>query len=378
MAGVVAVRRRPRQRPRRRHQLLRVLLHLPGGRAGVHRLRLRPAGPPRPAAGGRRQPRSSTSRASSRTPQHPNGIIPRRGAGHRRAHRRPGWSSLGALVLAGLGWIGAMRDGIRAVFGVEGAPGNIVTNKLRDLGVLVTIGLGSRSRPSSPAPSAEPRAGWPTTSGWATTAGWSRWPGSSSASPSTPGLMILLLRFLSGVPLPTRRPGAGRAARRGGLHRPEAARRPTGQRHDVQPAVRLDRRRRRAAGLAQPDRPAHVALRRWAANDVGSARGAAGVPVGAVDDHRSPSRRPASLPTFGARAADRTTLAAGAVLGATGAMAVGSLVRGVAGVFSARPLTAGLLPTRPVKVTARRAGGLTGPPPSVDPGRPGCAVDSPG
>ena len=50
--------------------------------------------------------------------------------------------SFGALLLAGLGWIGAMRDGIRAVFGVEGAPGNIVTTKLRDLGVLVTIGLG--------------------------------------------------------------------------------------------------------------------------------------------------------------------------------------------------------------------------------------------
>ena len=70
----------------------------------------------------------------------------------------------------------------------------------------------------------------------------------------------------------------------------------------------------------------------WTANDVGSAREAAGVPVG-PSTPAIPLARPESLPTFGPRAADRTTLAAGAVLGATGAMAVGSLLRGVAGVF---------------------------------------------
>jgi len=69
----------------------------------------------------------------------------------------------------------------------------------------------------------------------------------------------------------------------------------------------------------------------WAANDVG-AREMAGVPVGPATP-RIPLERSASLPTFGARAADRTTLAAGAVLGATGAMALGSLVRGLGGLL---------------------------------------------
>ena len=70
----------------------------------------------------------------------------------------------------------------------------------------------------------------------------------------------------------------------------------------------------------------------WAANDVGAARELAGVPVGPATP-RIPVERSAALPTFGARAADRTTLAAGAVLGATGAMALGSLVRGLGGLL---------------------------------------------
>lgn len=46
------------------------------------------------------------------------------------------------LVMSGMGWLGAMRTGIRAVFGVEDTPGNVVTDKLRDLGVMMTLGLG--------------------------------------------------------------------------------------------------------------------------------------------------------------------------------------------------------------------------------------------
>lgn len=46
------------------------------------------------------------------------------------------------LLWAGLGWLSALRDGIRAIFGVQGAPGNFVMSKLRDLAVLATLGLG--------------------------------------------------------------------------------------------------------------------------------------------------------------------------------------------------------------------------------------------
>lgn len=52
-----------------------------------------------------------------------------------------GLVGLVGLLYAGLGWLGALRDGIRTVFGAEGAPGNAITAKLRDLGVLVLLGL---------------------------------------------------------------------------------------------------------------------------------------------------------------------------------------------------------------------------------------------
>lgn len=45
-----------------------------------------------------------------------------------------------SLVLSGIGWIGSFRDGIRASLGAEGSPGNVLTDKLRDLGVFVAFG----------------------------------------------------------------------------------------------------------------------------------------------------------------------------------------------------------------------------------------------
>ncbi len=52
-----------------------------------------------------------------------------------------GLVGLAGLLFAGLGWLGALRDGIRAIFGAEGAPGNFLTAKLRDLGVLIILGI---------------------------------------------------------------------------------------------------------------------------------------------------------------------------------------------------------------------------------------------
>ena len=43
-------------------------------------------------------------------------------------------------MLSGIGWIGSFRDGIRASLGAEGSPGNLLTDKLRDLGVFVAFG----------------------------------------------------------------------------------------------------------------------------------------------------------------------------------------------------------------------------------------------
>ncbi|WP_337060168.1 YihY/virulence factor BrkB family protein [Kineococcus sp. G2] len=50
--------------------------------------------------------------------------------------------SLGTLLFTGLGWVDAMRRGIRAVFGESARAGNPVLLKARDLVVLVVIGLG--------------------------------------------------------------------------------------------------------------------------------------------------------------------------------------------------------------------------------------------
>jgi membrane protein len=45
------------------------------------------------------------------------------------------------LLLAGLGWVGALRTGIRSVFGLKAATGNALTTRLRDFGVLAALGV---------------------------------------------------------------------------------------------------------------------------------------------------------------------------------------------------------------------------------------------
>jgi len=45
------------------------------------------------------------------------------------------------LLFTGLGWLGAMREGVRAMFGQGPAEGNVVGTKARDLVVLVCVGL---------------------------------------------------------------------------------------------------------------------------------------------------------------------------------------------------------------------------------------------
>lgn len=46
-----------------------------------------------------------------------------------------------SLVLSGIGWMSSYRDGIRGAFGAIGAPGNMLTTKLRDLAVFVGFGI---------------------------------------------------------------------------------------------------------------------------------------------------------------------------------------------------------------------------------------------
>jgi membrane protein len=106
------------------------------------------------------------------------------------------------LLLAGLGWVGALRTGIRGVFGFEGSAENAVRTKARDLLVLGTLGLAvavSAVLTSAAGGLAEQVASWVGFSG-------------SGVVVTLAGvlvglcfdtlIMVLLLRILSGVPLP--------------------------------------------------------------------------------------------------------------------------------------------------------------------------------
>ncbi len=106
------------------------------------------------------------------------------------------------LLWAGLGWLSALRDGIRAIFGVAGAPGNFVMTKLRDLGVLATLGVGVvlvAVLNGVTGTVAQRVAGWVGLGGQA----WVVVLASLVVSVLANGLLVaLMLRVLSGVELP--------------------------------------------------------------------------------------------------------------------------------------------------------------------------------
>jgi membrane protein len=106
------------------------------------------------------------------------------------------------LLLSGLGWIGALRTGIRAIYGLDASPGSAVLTKLRDLGVLLTLGFGvaaSAILTSAVGGIAEHVARWVGIGErpWVVTV-----VGLLISVVFDTFLMVVLLRLLSGVPLP--------------------------------------------------------------------------------------------------------------------------------------------------------------------------------
>jgi len=75
-----------------------------------------------------------------KTPSTPNGIISIE-APASLTLTITGIISFFTLLYAGLGWVGAMRIGIRAVFGLEARSDTMVRTKARDLFVLVSVGV---------------------------------------------------------------------------------------------------------------------------------------------------------------------------------------------------------------------------------------------
>lgn len=253
-----------------------------------------------------------------------------------------GLVGLVTLLWGGLGWLSATRDGIRAMFGVPGTPGNFVLAKLRDLGVLVLIGLGilvsvAASTIANAVASALADAVGLGGQGWIFTI-----VGLVVQAALNTWVVVLLLRLLSGVHLPWH--GLRNGAVAGGigltLIQVFGTRLVAGTANNpTLGAVAIP-----AALLVFLNFISRVVLisAAWAANDLDTADDTGltaaqraklveGPAPEALDSVRA--RTDAGLPTFGPRAADRTTLAAGAVLGAVAAVAAGTLRRGVRSVL---------------------------------------------
>lgn len=253
--------------------------------------------------------------------------------------------SVVGLVFAGVGWLGAMRDAIRAIFGVAGPLGNAVLLKVRDLGVMLVLGVGIVL-------SGVVGAVTGALSSWAADLvgldgqGWV-----VTASSIVVGVLLdaalvtFLLRVEAGVevPWPVLRTaglvgGVGLTALKkfgslllsGTLHNPLYA--------SFALVVGL------LLWLNLMSRVILVAAA-WGANALDVSRGT--VPVSPGQEAKllegppaAPStaedRVRAGLPTFGQPAARRTTLLAGAVLGAVGAVTLGGALRGIRSLLTRR------------------------------------------
>ena len=133
------------------------------------------------------------------TPENPDGLMPL-AAPETATLSWAGAVAFVSLVLGGLGWIGSLRDGIRTVFGVQGNEGNPVLAKLR---ALLVMGLLGVSLLVSAASSSVVGAA----TGWVSKhvglgPGLVTVTGVLVSFVIDTGVMVVLLRLLSGVPLP--------------------------------------------------------------------------------------------------------------------------------------------------------------------------------
>ena len=282
-------------------------------------------------------------------PQHPDGLIPVQ-APQAAALTITGVISFVTLVLAGMGWLGAVREGIRAVFGVQGPVGNMVTTKLRDLGVLLTLGLGI-ALSSVLTSGVGVAAGWIAKGLGLSDRGWVvQLAGFAVSVLADTALMLVLLLVLSGVQAPWRALSQGALVGGVGFSLLKLTAGTLLSRVTANPlfaSIAI------VVGLLfwlnLVGRLTLLAAA-WAANDVDDLRSRKESPVthapgrmaipGSADAVSADAfsgeavsgpaaAREGSLPTFGTRSGDRVTLVAGAVLGATATVAVGALARGI-------------------------------------------------
>jgi membrane protein len=240
------------------------------------------------------------------------------------------------LVLAGLGWLRAAREGIRAVFGATGSGGNLILNTARDLGVLFTLGLGialvAVLTTAVGGAAGRIAAGIGLSGG-----GWAVLIADFAVSVlADTGLMIVLLRVVSGMTVPWRDLFQGALVGGFGfslLKISAAALLPRLTANPLYASFTV------VVGLLiWLNLIARLTLisAAWAANDVDEAHGV-GLAQTGVDSQvretvglpRTEAVRGAAVPTFGTRTLDRATLGSGLVLGAMAMAATGVLVRGL-------------------------------------------------
>jgi membrane protein len=284
--------------------------------------------------------------------QHPDGLISMQ-APPAVALTITGVIAFVALVLGGLGWLGATREGVRAVFGAQGSAGNLISNKVRDLGVLFTLGLGVALvavLTSAVGAGAGQIAQW---LGFPGEAWILELTGFAVSVLADTALMMVMLRVVSGVRVPWRDLSQGSLVGGVGLSLLKffaATVLPLLTANPLYASFAI------VVGLlVWLNLIARLILisAAWAANDVDQIRGVedrdqtqpfnhardtAGVDpggLGAGGDTAglgvpsASAARDRSLPTFGARSGDRTTLGAGVILGAAAMATAGALARGI-------------------------------------------------
>jgi membrane protein len=262
---------------------------------------------------------------------HPDGILDASAPPTPNVLTVTGAIALVTLVVSGLGWVDALRQGVRAMFDQPKLKTNPVLTKVRDAGVLVTLGLAVLlSAVLSFAVSAA--ASW--VLGLVGVADSStlahlllRVLGTLAVLVADFVLMVIVLRLMSGLDLPrddlaqaslVGAVGLGVLKLASGLLLASASRKPLLAGFAV--VIGL---------LVLMNLISRVMLlsAAWAATTATERGHLPGAPP-------SPLPRPAGprddvLPSFGPRAADRTTLAAGAVLGLTAGVLAHTLRRGL-------------------------------------------------
>lgn len=261
---------------------------------------------------------------------HPDGILDASRPPTPNALSITGAVSLVILLLSGLGWVDALRQGVRAMFDEPKLKANAVVVKVRDVGVLATLGVAVLlSAVLSFVVSAAATWALGLVNAADSTVGHVllRGLGTLAVLAADFALMVIVLRLMSGIDLPRAdlaqgalvgAVGLGVLKLASGLLLASASRKPLLAGFAV--VIGL---------LVLMNLISRIMLlsAAWAATTA-TERGH--LPSGPL----SPLPRPAGprddvLPTFGPRAADRTAVAAGAVLGLTAGIVGHTLRRGL-------------------------------------------------